>query len=80
MAVTERNTERMAPIRCRLDQLMQQRGVSASELQKATGLSFTTIRKLRLAPLVAVDLQVLDRLCQALQCDVGDLLERFPED
>jgi DNA-binding Xre family transcriptional regulator len=63
---------------CRLDALMAERGVTASQLQRGTGISAQTIRKLRYMPLVSMDLEVLDKLAVFFNCEPGALLEREP--
>jgi DNA-binding Xre family transcriptional regulator len=65
-------------VRVRLDAVMAAQGVTATDLQAATGLNLNTIRKYRLDAAESVDLKVLAKLCQALGCEIGDLLVREP--
>lgn len=53
------------------------KGVSASELRKVTGISPNTITKLRHD--IPVSLSVLERLCETFNCDFCDLMEYVPE-
>jgi DNA-binding Xre family transcriptional regulator len=53
---------------------MQQRGISPMELQKRTGLSLATIRRLRKTQPQQVDLRVVEAICRALAVGIDELL------
>lgn len=62
-------------IRWRLAQIMLDKDMKPGELQRLTGLHRNTISKLRgmkQAP-DRIDRDTLDKLCKALDCQVGDL-------
>lgn len=63
-------------IRNRLSAIMGEQRVSQSELQRRTGLHYTTITDLYHDRAKRIDLETLDRLCDALGVDVGEILVR----
>ena len=61
-------------IEWRLAGLMAKQGMNYRRLGKATGLHPNTISKLKHKPPVRLEMDTLIRLCQALDCQPGDLL------
>jgi len=61
-------------IEWRLAGLMAKQGLNYRRLGKATGLHPNTISKLKHKPPVRLEMETLIRLCQALDCQPGDLL------
>jgi putative transcriptional regulator len=63
----------------RLAATMKDRGISGYALAKASGLTPSAIYKLRKQKrLVGLKVDTLNRLCGALDCQPGDLLEYRP--
>ena len=58
----------------RLDELLTERNLTAYALAKKTGLHQSVISKIRRNESQALRLDVLDKLCAALECQPGDLL------
>jgi putative transcriptional regulator len=58
----------------RLDELLTERTLTAYALAKKTGLHQSVISKIRRNESQALRLDVLDKLCAALECQPGDLL------
>lgn len=65
--------------RFRLREILEQRGVSQSELSRQSGVSFATINRLCTNATRQVSLDTLERLAQALGCEPTDFLERVQE-
>lgn len=61
-------------IEFRLDELLGER--SLYWLAKKSGIAYSTIHKLQKAPPHGISFEVLDKLCEALECKPGDLLVR----
>jgi putative transcriptional regulator len=61
-------------IRIRLDELLEERGLSGYALAKKSGVHPTVISKYRNNRMRAIQLGVLDQLCAGLKCQPGDLL------
>ncbi len=59
----------------RLSRLLGERRMSVSELQRRTGLAYTTLHSLYHGRTDRIDLDTLDRICRALGVGVGDILE-----
>jgi putative transcriptional regulator len=62
-----------------LRELLEDRGLTQTELQARTGLAYSTINDLYNNKPRRVELDTIDVLCDVLNCGVGDLLERVPE-
>ena len=57
-----------------LDKLLE--GRSHYWLAKQTGIAHSTIRRLARPDAEKVSLAILDKLCDALKCEPGDLLKK----
>ena len=59
----------------KLEQLLEDRGVSKSKLISDTGTDFKVVRRLTTGEVVRIDIYVLARLCNYLNCNVSDIVE-----
>ena len=62
-----------------LDVMLARRKMSVTELSEKVGITMANLSILKNGKARAVRLETLERICQALQCQPGDLLE-FVED
>ncbi|XID94905.1 helix-turn-helix domain-containing protein [Paenibacillaceae bacterium WGS1546] len=60
-----------------LQKLLIDREIKKQDLLKMTGISSATMAKLNTNEYVS--LEVIDKICSALNCQPGDLLEHIPE-
>ena len=65
-------------IETRLEGLLRERGKSIYWLAEETGVAYTTLWKFSGAKTKAVYFDVLEKVCQALSCQPGDLLAFVP--
>lgn len=63
-------------IETRIDELLRERGHSLYWLAKEAHVAYTTLWKLKTANSQGISFAVLDRICEALGCEPGDLLMR----
>lgn len=63
-------------VKLMLAEVRTQRGMTQEELAQAMNMSLGGIQYLEYKA-VAVKLDLLDQLCQVLDCEPGDLLKRF---
>lgn len=70
----------MMPIKWRLSAVMADREISIDELIERTGFHRGTVSKLRNHPPARVDMDTLNKLCSALDCQPGELLVYIPGD
>ena len=63
----------MAIVIC-LDSVMAQRNIALGELAERIGLSPVNLSRLKTGKVCAVRFSTLDKLCEALGCQPGDLL------
>lgn len=69
----------MSPLRFRLQQLIDERGTSQSELARTSGVSFATVSRICRNKTSQVSLATLDRLAKALGISAGKLIEAEPD-
>ena len=62
-------------VRLTLDKLLEARGISRYELAKRTGTRFHIIDNYYKNKVVRYDSDLLNRICEALNCDMSDLIE-----
>lgn len=67
-------TEEGHAIRCRLDDLLTERGMTLTELSERVGVSIVNLSVLKNDRAKAIRFSTLTAICRALECDVGDLL------
>jgi len=63
-------------IQPKLTEVLAHKGLSLYWLAQETGIAYTTLHRLRKAQANSVDFRVLDEICEALDCQPGDLLVR----
>ncbi len=51
-----------------------------TQLAEATGITYNHLRQIMAGDAKALKLETLDKLCKALDCGVGDLLEYVPDE
>jgi putative transcriptional regulator len=62
-------------IKIEIDGLLSERGRSFYWLSKQTGVSHTTLWRLKKGKALGVNFVTLEKICQALECEPGDLLK-----
>ncbi|HHT72115.1 MAG TPA: helix-turn-helix transcriptional regulator [Firmicutes bacterium] len=62
-------------IRVRLDRIMRERGISLTELANQIDITLANLSILKNNKAKAIRFSTLERLCQVLQCQPGDILE-----
>lgn len=65
-------------INLKLDEIMKKQNISVNKLAFRSEMQRTQLKAYRDNDVQRVDLAVLARLCYALDCDLGDLLEYVP--
>ena len=65
-------------IHCRLDELLEARGMTLAALSQVVGVSVVNLSVLKNDRAKAIRYSTLAAICDALSCDVGDLLVRRP--
>ncbi|MGI1690045.1 helix-turn-helix domain-containing protein [Thermoanaerobacter uzonensis] len=66
-------------IEWRLHIKMAEKRWRIADLAKASGVSRETIRKLYNGKAIGVEMETLNRLCKALECQPGDLMVYVPD-
>ena len=58
----------------RMEQLLEERGQTLYWLAKTIGVDYTTIHRFKSGKAAGVTFDLLARMCEALECQPGDLL------
>ncbi len=64
-------------IEIRLDEVLEEHGRSFYWLSKETGISHTTLWRLKKGKALGINFITLEKICRALECQPGDVL-RLP--
>lgn len=62
----------------RIDEELEKRGLTAYWLAKTTEINHATLSQIRRNKNKALNLEFFDRICEALNCEPGELLIRVP--
>ena len=61
-------------IEIRVDLLLEEHGRTFYWLAKETGISHTTLWRLKKGKALGINFETLEKMCQALKCQPGDVL------
>ena len=64
----------------RLERVMADRKMSLNELSERVGVSNVNLSKIKTGKISAVRFSTLNAICQALDCQPGDILEYIPDE
>jgi len=67
-------------VEVRLKEIRNARGISQNELARKLEMSLANVQKIEYGKAKSIPLDTLDKLCQILECEVGQLLVRVPDD
>ncbi len=70
----------MGKIVLRLDRMMVERKMSLNELAEKVGISNVNLSKIKNNKVTAIRFQTLAAICEALNCEAGDILEYSEEE
>lgn len=62
-------------IKLTVDKALKERGITRYELAKRTGMQFQVIDKYYKNKLIRYDSFVLEKICDALDCQISDIIE-----
>lgn len=65
----------MGKIVLRLDRMMVERKISLNELAEKVGISNVNLSKIKNNKVTAIRFSTLASICEALDCEAGDILE-----
>ena len=63
------------PIILRLDRVMADRKISLNELAAKVGIANVNLSKIKTGKISAIRFSTLEAICEALDCQPGDILE-----
>ncbi|AQP46917.1 transcriptional regulator [Tessaracoccus aquimaris] len=66
-------------VHCRLDELLEERGMTLTELSRRVGVSLVNLSVLKNDRARAIRFGTLTAICDVLGCTVGELLVVVPE-
>ena len=56
-----------------LNQILENKGISQNQMSKDTGISVTTLRNLNHGRTTRISFEVLEKICQYLDCSVEEI-------
>jgi putative transcriptional regulator len=68
--------DELTGIHCRLDELLLERGMTLTRLSELVGVSIVNLSVLKNDRAKAIRFSTLHAICDALDCEVGELLVR----
>ncbi len=72
--MSEQEADEATGIHCRLDELLAERGMTVTRLSELVGVSVVNLSILKNDRARAIRFSTLRAICEALECEVGDLL------
>lgn len=69
----------MGQIILRLDRVMADRKISLKELSEKVGVTNVNLSKMKTGKISAIRFSTLEAICEALNCQPGDILEYIPD-
>ena len=63
----------------KLNNILTERGISKNKLMRETNTDFKVIQRIVTGELTKLDIIVLARICNFLQCKISDIIEYYPE-
>ncbi len=69
----------MGKIVLRLDRVMADRKISLKDLSDRVGVSNVNLSKMKTGKISAIRFSTLEAICEALDCQPGDILEYDPK-
>ena len=66
-------------VHCRLDELLVERGMTLTKLSEVTGITLANLSILKTDKARAIRFSTLVAVCDALNCQPGDLLRLVPD-
>jgi len=63
----------------RLDELLEERGRTFYWLAKETGISHTTLWRLKKGKALGINFDTLERICRGINCQPGDVMRLVSE-
>lgn len=67
-------------IKVNLDKILDQRDMQSVDLAKAIGITKANLSILKTGKAKAIRFSTLNRICEVLECQPGDLIRYEPED
>lgn len=67
-------------VKINIKDIMQKKKITRNKLAKLTGTTYNVIKRYYNAQLYKIDLDVIARICYALNCEIADILEYERED
>ena len=64
-------------IKCNLSRIMGEKKLKISDVSRDTGINRGTLTRLYQETAERIDLEVMDELCQYLECEVGELFQKL---
>lgn len=64
-------------IKCNLSRILGEKKLKISDVSRDTGINRGTLTRLYQETAERIDIEVMDQLCEYLNCSVGELFEKI---
>lgn len=62
----------------KLEQVLKDKNISMNKLMKDTNTDFKVLKRIMVGDLIRLDIFVVARLCDYLDCQITDIIQYFP--
>lgn len=62
----------------KLEDILKNKGISINKLMRETNTDFKVLKRMMTGELVRIDIFVMARLCDYLNCTINDIIEYIP--
>ena len=59
-----------------IEPIMKEKGISKNSLCRMTGIAYNALQRYCKSEIKRVDLDVISRICEALECDIEDIIKK----
>lgn len=67
------------PVVLKLDDIMSERNIGLGELAEEVGITLANLSRIKTGKVKALRFSTLGKLCEALECKPGDIIDYLPE-
>lgn len=67
------------PVVLKLDDIMSEQNIGLGELADKVGITLANLSRIKTGKVRAIRFSTLEKLCEALDCKPGDIIDYLPE-
>jgi putative transcriptional regulator len=67
-------------VKIKVNDILDKKNLSVYYLSKKTEISYNNLSKLIKGETRSISFEIIDKICSALDCEVGDIIEYVPDE